>query len=276
MRYTEKDIHNIWITQFLDALGEKPEKEFDDFKLDYAPYRDDPEPMLCVNDSMKRWYDEATDQVGNHREFAILTARGDHTKDITSYILKMMNENERAKEMLEAAKRPLEPSVITLDIRHLPLSEFMKDLGQEQPVYADGKLRRYNTPYSDDKDASMVVNIQINQWRDVKTEAYGGIYDLAYELTGSCSMSELNHYIAGEMSGYKQKQQKVEPSKQEPDKSLRKMRIYPMDIDAIKQISLVDRINHLGYQQTGRDSRGLWFLSPCRSERKPSFHVIPP
>lgn len=30
MRYTEKDIHNIWITQFLDALGEKQEKEFDD------------------------------------------------------------------------------------------------------------------------------------------------------------------------------------------------------------------------------------------------------
>lgn len=227
MRYTENDIRHIKLTQFLDALGEKPVKEFDDFKLYYAPYRDDPEPMLCVNDSMKRWYDEATDQMGNLRELATLTARGDHTKDITAYILKMMNENERAKEMLEAAKRPLEPTVITLDIRHLPLTEFMKALGQEQPIYADGNLRRYNAPYSDDKDASMVVNIQTNQWRDTKTGAYGGIYDLAYELTGSCSMSELNHYIAGEMSGYKQRQEQpnVEPPKPEPEKSPRKMRM---------------------------------------------------
>lgn len=48
-----------------------------------------------------------------------------------------------------------------------------------------------------------------------------------------------------------------------------------MNIDAIKQISLVDFLNHLGYQPTGRDSKGLWFYAPYRSERKPSFHVNP-
>lgn len=48
-----------------------------------------------------------------------------------------------------------------------------------------------------------------------------------------------------------------------------------MDIDAIRRISLVDFLNHIGYQPTGRDSKGLWFLSPYRSERKPSFHVNP-
>lgn len=48
-----------------------------------------------------------------------------------------------------------------------------------------------------------------------------------------------------------------------------------MDIDAIKKIGLVDFLNHMGYQSTGRDSRGLWFLSPYRGERKPSFHVNP-
>ena len=31
----------------------------------------------------------------------------------------------------------------------------------------------------------------------------------------------------------------------------------------------------MGYQPTGRDSKGLWFYSPYRSERKPSFHVNP-
>lgn len=48
-----------------------------------------------------------------------------------------------------------------------------------------------------------------------------------------------------------------------------------MNIDAIKQIPLVDFLNHLGYQPTGRDSKGLWFYAPYRNERKPSFHVNP-
>ncbi|WP_347296959.1 toprim domain-containing protein [uncultured Bacteroides sp.] len=48
-----------------------------------------------------------------------------------------------------------------------------------------------------------------------------------------------------------------------------------MNIDEIRQIPLVDFLNHLGYQPTGRDSKGLWFYSPLRSERKPSFHVNP-
>ena len=48
-----------------------------------------------------------------------------------------------------------------------------------------------------------------------------------------------------------------------------------MNIDDIKQISLVDFLHHLGYDPTGRDSKGLWFCAPYRSERKPSFHVNP-
>lgn len=48
-----------------------------------------------------------------------------------------------------------------------------------------------------------------------------------------------------------------------------------MNIDAIRQIPLVDFLNHLGYQPTSRDSKCLWFYSPLRNERKPSFHVNP-
>lgn len=48
-----------------------------------------------------------------------------------------------------------------------------------------------------------------------------------------------------------------------------------MDIDAIKGISLVDFLHHLGYDPTGRDSKGVWFYAPYRNERKPSFHVNP-
>lgn len=48
-----------------------------------------------------------------------------------------------------------------------------------------------------------------------------------------------------------------------------------MDIDAIKGISLVDFLHRLGYDPTGRDSKGLWFYAPYRNERKTSFHVNP-
>lgn len=48
-----------------------------------------------------------------------------------------------------------------------------------------------------------------------------------------------------------------------------------MNIDEIRNIPLVDFLNHLGYKPTGRDSKGLWFYAPYRSERKPSFHVVP-
>ena len=48
-----------------------------------------------------------------------------------------------------------------------------------------------------------------------------------------------------------------------------------MNIDEIRKISLVEFLNQLGYKPTGRDSKGLWFYAPYRSERKPSFHVVP-
>ena len=230
MEYTEKDIPKISISQFMDALGEKPVKVMDDFKFYYAPYRDDTEPMLVVNDKLKRWYDNATDEMGNLRDLAKLTARGDHRNDIDGYIVKFMNENEKAKEMLAMARRPTEPVIIQMDIRKIRLTDFMKALGQEHPVAADGNLRIYNAPYSVKPEPTMVINIETNQWRDTKSGAYGGIYDLAYELTGSCNMSELNRYIAGEMSGYEKRNEiqelKPDPPKQEnEDRPKRRIRL---------------------------------------------------
>ena len=48
-----------------------------------------------------------------------------------------------------------------------------------------------------------------------------------------------------------------------------------MNINEIRKIPLVEFLNQLGYQPTGRDSKGLWFYAPYRSERKPSLHVNP-
>ena len=226
MEYTEKEIPKIPISQFMDALGEKPVKVVDDFKFYYAPYRDDTEPMLVVNDKLKRWYDNATDEMGNLRDLAKLTARGDHRNDIDGYIVKFMNENEKAKEMLAMARRPNEPEILQIDIRKIRLTDFMKAQGQEHPVAADGNLRIYNAPYSDKPEPTMVINIETNQWRDTKSGAYGGIYDLAYELTGSCNMSELNRYIACEMKNLeKQNDVKVEMPKAEPEQPKQRMRL---------------------------------------------------
>ena len=226
MRYTEKDICNIPLTEFMAALGEKPVKSFEDMKLYYAPQRDDPEPMLVVNTSTNKWYDHATDQTGDIIDLAALKMNPMLYMDPRDFILKYMNEYELGKELSAMAHRPQQPMIINLDIKKVKLTDFMKALGQEHPVAADGNLRVYKAPYDDKHEPTMVINTETNLWRDTKSGAYGGIYDLAYELTGSCNMSELNQYIAGQMSGM-EKSQKIEPPKQEQesDKPKRKMRL---------------------------------------------------
>ena len=230
MRYTEKDIRNIPLTEFMAALGEKPVKSFEDMKLYYAPQRDDPEPMLVVNTSTNKWYDHATDQTGDIIDLAALKMNPMLYMNPRDFILKYMNEYEQGKELSATARRPQQPTIIDLDIKKVKLTDFMKALGQEHPVAADGNLRIYNAPYDANPGPTMVINTETNLWRDTKSGAYGGIYDLAYELTGSCNMSELNRYISSEMSVLeksKGKEQNTEPDKQEqePDKPQRKMRL---------------------------------------------------
>ena len=230
MRYTEKDIRNIPLTEFMAALGEKPVKSFEDMKLYYAPQRDDPEPMLVVNTSTNKWYDHATDQTGDIIDLAALKMTPTLYMNPHDFILKYMNEYEQGKELSAMVRRPQQPTIINLDIKKVKLTDFMKALGQEHPVAADGNLRIYNAPYDANPGPTMVINTETNLWRDTKSGAYGGIYDLAYELTGSCNMSELNRYISSEMSVLeksKGKEQNTEPDKQEqePDKPQRKMRL---------------------------------------------------
>lgn len=214
MRYTKIDIKNIPLTELMAALGEKPVKAFGDMKLYYAPQRDDPEPMLVVDTNTNRWYDHATDQSGDIIDLAALKMNSNLYMDPRDFILKYMNVYVQGKELSAMARRPQLPIVVGIDIKKVKLTDFMKALGQEHPVAADGNLRIYNAPYDDKPGPTMVINIETNLWRDTKSGAYGGIYDLAYELTGSCNMSELNRYIASEMSALeksKDKEQKTEP-----------------------------------------------------------------
>lgn len=114
-------------------------------------------------------------------------------------------------------------SVINLDIRKIPLTEFMKAIGYEQPKSAEGNLRIYPAPYDPEQKPTMVINTDTNCWRDSKSGAHGGIYDLAYELTGATSMSDLNLYIAGQMSALRKIDIRHEPDPQV--KSCRKMHL---------------------------------------------------
>ena len=226
MTYRKQDIPHIPLTEFMAALGEKPVKSFEDIKLYYAPQRDDPEPMLVVDTNTNRWYDHATDQSGDIIDLTALKMNPTLYMDPRDFILKYMNEYEQGKELSIMARCPQPPTVVGIDIKKVKLIDFMKALGQEHPVAADGNLHIYNAPYDPKGEPTMVINTETNLWRDTKSGAYGSIYDLAYELTGSCNMSELNQYIAGQMSGM-EKSQKVEPSKQEqePDKPKRRMRL---------------------------------------------------
>lgn len=144
--------------------------------------------------------DHATDQSGVIIDLAALKMNPKRYTDPRDFIIKYMNDYEYGKELSVKMRLLLEPKVVTPDIRRIRLTDFMKAPGQEHPVAADGNLRIYKAPYDPKGEPTMVINSDTNLWRDTKSDAYGGIYNLAYEMTGSVNMRELNMYIAGEMS----------------------------------------------------------------------------
>ncbi len=89
-------------------------------------------------------------------------------------------------------------TVIDLDIKNLPLEDFMEAMGFE-PINRDNNLLTYESPYS--ANGNIVVDTEANGWYDKAQpeKMYGGIYDLAYEIIGSANKSELNLFIASEM-----------------------------------------------------------------------------
>lgn len=89
-------------------------------------------------------------------------------------------------------------TVIDLDIKNLPLEDFMKAMGFE-PINRNNNLLTYESPYS--ANGNIIVDTNANGWYDKAQpeKMYGGIYDLAYEIIGSANKSELNLFIASEI-----------------------------------------------------------------------------
>lgn len=92
------------------------------------------------------------------------------------------------------------PIIINIEVSHVKLTDFMKALGYENPVKKDGSEWTYPAPYDPEQKPTMVIDTDRNEWCDEVNKCYGNIYDLAYELTGSCMRSELNWYVATQMS----------------------------------------------------------------------------
>lgn len=230
MRYTEKDIPNIPLAKFMETYYEAPVKSTEHFNVYHPPYRDYSEPTFVVFHAKNQWYDYETGEKGNIIDLAKkLKDVGD--KELRVFIVARMNNYEAGKAMMATLRRPIEPIRVKLDINNIRLTDFMKALGYENPVAADGNLRVYKAPYDSKHEPTMVIDTETNRWRDTKSGAYGGIYDLAYELTGTCNMSELNLYIAGQMGEFDkrkivQKQTAELPKpEQKPEKPKREMRL---------------------------------------------------
>lgn len=101
-------------------------------------------------------------------------------------------------------------TVLDLDIRAIPLEDFMKALGRKS-LRREGGFLIYNAPYADDRP-TMSVDPQLNRWHDRQDGSHGDIYSLAAKITGSCDRSELNWFIASEMSQLRKvRVERIEP-----------------------------------------------------------------
>lgn len=232
MRYTEKDIPNIPLKEFIAALGYKPIKASAVISLYFVPQRDDTEPLLVVNANTNRWYDHGTDEGGDIYELALRNMNRQIYKNPSDFILKYINAYERVKGFSPKAPDSIRPALplFKIDIHKIRLKDFMKALGQELPVSADGNLRTYRAPYDSKGEPTMIVNIDSDLWRDAKSGAYGSIYDLASLLTGSRNMSVIEQYLTEKMSAYRDKeinsiykneQPKEETQKPKPGRKMR-------------------------------------------------------
>lgn len=208
MKYTEKDIENIPLTKFLDALDYRGSVYSDeDVKWYCAPYRWERSPKLRVDERTNRWNDEVTGESGDIRDLARLLMHKLTTRNIARFLQKPRiyrdTDDFIVRNMNDFEVRKLDPGYFdletaTFDVYDQPIPEFLNFLHIEYPYARDGKLHLYNAPYNEDHAPTLLVNVKTNTWCDIRTGAYGDIYDLAHEITSSCNIRELNRFIMGD------------------------------------------------------------------------------
>lgn len=191
----EDEISSVRLTQFLYALGETPIGVNGEKFLYFAPYRNDTEPKLLVNDHTGLWYDHVTRELGRICDLAWLTAPNNERANISSYIVKTVN---RTIDIL--SKGPYNVDVYGVEnIDMIPLSEFMKVFGQKQPISKDENFLLYNVRNGANQMMVLMINSETNHWRDLKTGLHGDIYALAAALTGIENKCQLKKCIRTRM-----------------------------------------------------------------------------
>lgn len=104
MRYTENDIRNIPLSEFMAALGEKPVKSTEHLNIYYPPYRDDSEPTFVIFHAKNQWHDYETGENGDIIDLAMLKMNPMLDNDPKAFIVRRMNEYEVGKEITEKHK----------------------------------------------------------------------------------------------------------------------------------------------------------------------------
>lgn len=191
----EDEISSVRLSQFLYALGETPVGINGEKLLYFAPYRNDTEPKLIVNDHTGLWYDYATGELGRICDLALLTAQDYERGNIPEYIVKTFN---RAVDIVSVKQSNIAIPGIE-NINMIPLSEFMKAIGHEQPMAKNEKFLLYNVRYMANQRMVLIINLETNHWRDLKTGLHGDIYALATMLTGTDNECQLKKYITDKM-----------------------------------------------------------------------------
>ena len=85
------------------------------------------------------------------------------------------------------------------------LTDFLKALGQPEPIRKENQILTYNVPYSASDKHYLHVNTANNSWMEVKGEyayAAGGVRELASDLTKSRDEMALTMYVKGVMDAY--------------------------------------------------------------------------
>ena len=257
MRWTSEEIDKIRIDRFLEACGYEfvgAEKSFVIYNVPEVTV--DGSHDVYANPYNNYWYGARYGERGSeYGQLRDIVGRIIHTDDIRKqddYIrqavtnvrpdflqapcldIEALNRHKQLSVELSqySFNHKREPSIITVDIMHIRLTDFMKTLGQDKPVATEGDLRLYHAPYNKKSYPTMVIDTNKNKWHDTESGASGGIYDLACEITHSCNVSELTQFIAAQMGVSDRNldrqiktEHRQEPSKQEPDKPKRRMRL---------------------------------------------------
>lgn len=190
------DIPTVRLSQFLYALGETPMTIGNGKLLYFAPYRNDTEPVLMINDKSGIWYDHKTKEIGNIWDLAELTAKACGHSDIANYIV--MTVNNAVKQ--EANSKSVNSNMS--DVIRPPLTDFLKAIGYKQPIAFDKEFFLYVVKTESNQKLTLLINPETNHWRDLSSGKHGDIYALAEAITENENKGELEKYIKGKMSGF--------------------------------------------------------------------------